>query len=1219
MGTGRTGNKKINKPKPDINGKGTAISYGTFAGLFEHSNNPVIILSASGRIEYANIRAAVLAGKSIRALKGTYEFGRLLPAGNGGWKKEYLLSVLAGKKPFSMKTSEYPVKKRGPRVISWESHFIYGADGSVAATFFIGNDMTKSARTAKLLKESEEKYSVTLDTASSAIASVDSKGRVMDYNRASAELLGINRKEMLGKTFKSVMEPDSFKNAMDKLGDIIGNGYSYGGEYKMIRKNGDIIDVMISSSAVRDSSGKFIKTITVLQDITRSRNSERQLKEQSRYKELRAQIWKLAAEKNITETNLVQGLVDRLGPALGCSRVVYSAIKEKEVIALNEWKSLSARGSVKGMRTSRALFEAMKLEGQTLLDENTVYAMTPPAMRGILRPIVKYLISRMGSHPSLATLCHINGVREGILICVGGEEDITGWGDEKRSIVQEAAYIVSDVIEHRRAEHELKLQNEARILAEQKIEESEKFYRELFNNNNDAIIIMELVLENQPIPMVYLLDFNEMACRTFDSPRRELAKKKVSDFIGQPYLDRIRSAVSTLKPGDTGSDIIEITTGKGRIITCELRLKIFEAGGKQLIFSVLRDITERLANEKALRESEELYRTLVATSPDAVIMSDLEGRINFASDRMASMHGYGANFRLTGKSIMDFVDEGSAVKKLGEFFDFSAGPTAMKEYTALRRDLTRFTGEMYSSVLKDTLGRPKAVISAIRDITERRKMEEALNESETKYKSVISQTGHLVYEYTIRNGIIHWSGAIEEITGYTEEEFNREVSIDIWEDMIHPDDREQAMELLAAAQQERGKYRAEYRFRTKKSGYIYMEDEGVFLSDDGGKVYEMLGVMKDISVRKKYETELRESGEKFRSLSEQSLLGIAILQDGRVKYLNDAFAGIYGYSRETIESWSYDDFFGKVEPDDAQMLIKGGQERKNIPGDQQKNYQFRIKSGDGTMKWIDVYVKSIEYEGRPADFVTQVDITELKTVEEKLNQTINDLKRSNSELEQFAYVASHDLQEPLRVVSSYVQLLKKRYGGKLGSDADDFIGFAVDGAERMQHLIKDLLAYSRVGTRTKERVLVPMDRVVITTMKNMETILGETGTTVNFSGLPAIMADETQMVQLVQNLMSNSVKFYRKGVAPVIEISAQRKTNEWVFKFSDNGIGINSQYYEKIFIIFQRLHGKGEYPGTGIGLAICKKIVESHGGSIWLESKEGEGASFYFSVPDGRK
>jgi PAS domain S-box-containing protein len=377
--------------------------------------------------------------------------------------------------------------------------------------------------------------------------------------------------------------------------------------------------------------------------------------------------------------------------------------------------------------------------------------------------------------------------------------------------------------------------------------------------------------------------------------------------------------------------------------------------------------------------------------------------------------------------------------------------------------------------------------------------------------------------------------------------------------------------------------------------------------------------MKDISTRIKYENEIMESAEKFRSLSEQALLGIAILQDGKVKYMNDAFAGMNGYTKQEMFSWSYDDFFGRIEPEEAEKLKNGMMERKKLPGDQQRNYQFRIKSGDGKIKWLDVYVRAILYEERPADFITQADITNLKETEEKLNRTINELKASNAELEQFAYVASHDLQEPLRMVSSYVQLIKKRYEGKLGADADDFIHFAVDGADRMQHLIRDLLAYSRVGTLKKEPGPVAMENVVRTVMSNMEMLLKETGATVSFSGLPVITADELQMVQLAQNLMSNSIKFRKKEAPPVLEISAERRTGEWVFKFSDNGIGIDGRYYDKIFIIFQRLHGKSEYPGTGIGLAICKKIVESYGGAIRVESKEGEGTSFYFSIPDGKK
>ncbi|MGD0566538.1 MAG: PAS domain S-box protein, partial [Candidatus Goldiibacteriota bacterium] len=1095
------------------------------------------------------------------------------------------------------------------------------------------NKKTPAAYTVEILslkrrlKESEEKYSLTLDTASSAIASVDIKGRITEYNRAAAALLGVNRNELIGKTFKKIMKPDSFKTAFKRLGDVMKRGYSYGGEYKMIRKNGAIIDVVINSTAFRATSGEFIKTISVLEDVTARKNSEKLLKEQSVFKELRAQIWKLAAEKTISEASLIQGLVDRLGPALGCSRVVFSSIKEKEVEVLYEWKSLKTRGSVRGIKTPWPLFNAMKLERQVVLDEKSIYLTVPASMRGILKIIVSGLMKRFGSHAALSTPCYVDGIREGVIICVGDGEMIKKWSGERKTIVLEAARIASEGISHRRAamsaetdilyrkkaEEKLRFENEARLSAEQKIEESEKFYRELFNNNNDAIVVMELILENQPFPFVSLIDFNEMACRIFDTPREELVKKKVSEFIKQPWLDKIRAEVAALKTGDTSTGTIEITRSAGKIITCELRIKVFAVGGKQLIFCVLRDITERLESESAIKESEELYRTLINILPDGVIMSDLEGRIIFASDRTSLMHGYDGSMKLAGKHILDLVDNDSKSGFIRDFRDFQGGEgTAMTEYTALRRDRTRFTGEIYSSVLKDLQGRPKAVISAIRDITERRKIEEALKENEKKYRTVISQTGQLVYEYILSSGVIIWGGAIREITGHTVEEFNREVSIDIWEEMIHPEDRPREVELLESARKQCGKYKSEYRFRTKSNGYIYMEDEGMFLADERGEAYKMIGVMKDISERKKYETELKESGDKFKSLSEQSLLGIAILQDGRVKYSNDAFAGIYGYSKESIESWSYDDFYSRVENEDALMLKNGSRDRKKIPGDQQKNYQFRMKSGDGKIKWIDVYVRSILYEGRQADFITQADISNLKDTEEKLRSTINELERSNAELEQFAYVASHDLQEPLRVISSYVQLLKKRYEGKLGSDADDFIAFTVEGAGRMQQLIRDLLAYSRLGTHKKEYTLVAMDDVISTVMKNMETVIAETNASVSFSGLPSIMADMTQLVQLAQNLISNSVKFAKKGEAPEIIITAERKPGGWTFKFSDHGIGIDSQYYEKIFVIFQRLHGKGEYPGTGIGLAICKKIVESFGGSIWLESKEGEGADFYF-------
>jgi len=242
------------------------------------------------------------------------------------------------------------------------------------------------------------------------------------------------------------------------------------------------------------------------------------------------------------------------------------------------------------------------------------------------------------------------------------------------------------------------------------------------------------------------------------------------------------------------------------------------------------------------------------------------------------------------------------------------------------------------------------------------------------------------------------------------------------------------------------------------------------------------------------------------------------------------------------------------------------------------------------------------------------EITERQRAEQELKETLGELARSNAELEQFAYVASHDLQEPLRMVSSFVQLLARRYQGKLDQDADEFIGFAVDGAKRMQGLINDLLTYSRVGTKGKPFQTTDCNRVLSEALLNLSAATEESSAVITNDNLPTVMADKTQMVQLIQNLVANAIKFRNKD-RPCIHVSSEQKNGTWVFSVSDNGIGIDSEYYDRIFAIFQRLHGKTEYPGTGIGLSVCKRIVERHGGRIWVDSEFSKGSRFYFTMP----
>ncbi|MQY60283.1 GHKL domain-containing protein [bacterium] len=240
--------------------------------------------------------------------------------------------------------------------------------------------------------------------------------------------------------------------------------------------------------------------------------------------------------------------------------------------------------------------------------------------------------------------------------------------------------------------------------------------------------------------------------------------------------------------------------------------------------------------------------------------------------------------------------------------------------------------------------------------------------------------------------------------------------------------------------------------------------------------------------------------------------------------------------------------------------------------------------------------------------------SERKKTEEKLKETLKDLERSNKELEQFAYVASHDLQEPLRMVASYVQLLERRYKDKLDSDANEFIAYAVDGAGRMQSMINDLLDYSRVGTAGKTFEKTNCAHVLGQAVVNLQGALEESGAVIAKNKLPTIKADESQLIQLFQNLIDNAIKFRGKEL-PCIQVTSKKKGKEWLFSVQDNGIGVDPQYAERIFVIFQRLHNRKKYSGTGIGLAICKRIAERHGGRIWVESEPGKGSTFFFTIP----
>lgn len=696
-----------------------------------------------------------------------------------------------------------------------------------------------------------------------------------------------------------------------------------------------------------------------------------------------------------------------------------------------------------------------------------------------------------------------------------------------------------------------------------------------------------------------------------------IINEKTSTPCENPVENVLKTGVTVGLANDT---VLVSRDGKERILA-DSGAPIRDGDDKIIgVVLVFRDITKRKQTEKQLKYYTENLEKLVEERTDALSESEeklkviLSGIGDFVTIQNKNLDIIWANQSIKdiwgdviGKKCYE-VYKGLTVPCPDCYVEkvFNEGKTVVSERVDIGPDGKHIHLLISSSPMRDVEGNIVGVVEVVKDITKRKNAEEALKESEERYRGLYESSIDGIASLDLKGHIVECNQAFAEMLGYTKEELYNLTTFDLTPSKWLDTNKRFHKQLLTTNYSKE----LEKEYYKKDGSIIHVSIKGWPIREKEGKPIGMWGIIRDITERKQAEKKINESEKKYSTIVEKGNDGIIIIQDGLLKFANSKMVETTGFSLEdAIEK----PFINFIAPEYKELVLD--RYKKRLSGKEVSNkYEIELFSRDGRKIPIETSASVIEYEGRPADIAILRDITERREAEEKLKQTLEELSRSNSELEKFAYITSHDLQEPLRMVASFLQLLEHRYKDKLDEDANEFIAFAVDGANRLKGMIKDLLTYSRVGTRGKSFELFDSKEALDLALINLKMAIEESNAVITNDLLPNIMADRSQLIQLFQNLIGNAIKFRGKAL-PRVHVSARQEGSDWIFSVRDNGIGVDPKYFNRIFDVFQRLHSRDEYPGSGIGLSICKKIVERHNGRIWVESQPENGSTFFFTIP----
>jgi PAS domain S-box-containing protein len=671
-------------------------------------------------------------------------------------------------------------------------------------------------------------------------------------------------------------------------------------------------------------------------------------------------------------------------------------------------------------------------------------------------------------------------------------------------------------------------------------------------------------------------------------------------------------------------EVLRITAASGRHEEQGMRMR---KDGSRFLASVtftalrdpagnLRGFSEFSHDLSESKESGAKYRGLLEAAPDAMVVVNQAGEIVLLNVRAEKQFGYSRD-ELIGQQVKNIIPEGFAERLIADGTRSAAEALAQQigtgiELIARRKDGSEFPIEIMLSPLGNAEG--ILVTAAIRDISMRKDAETHLAQMEGRYRGLLEAAPDAMVVVNPAGEIVLLNVQAEKQFGYNRDELvGQQVKNIIPEgfaERLIADGTRSAAEALAqqigTGIELNGRRRDGSEFPIEIMLSPLESAEGVLVT----------AAIRNITTRRDAETHLAQMESRYRGLLEAAPDAMVVVNPaGEIVLLNVQAEKQFGYHRDELLGQKVKNI---IPEGFAERLIADGTRSAAEALAQQigTGIELNGRRKNGSEFPIEIMLSPLESAEGVLVTAAIRNITERKISEEHLVKTVGELKRSNDELQQFAYVSSHDLQEPLRMVTSYTQLLAGRYKGRLDSDADEFIAFAVDGCNRMQGLIKDLLAYSRAGTNGKVLREVSAENALKEALANLRATIDQSSAVVTHDALPDIRTDETQLTQVFQNLVGNAIKYHGTEV-PHVHVSATKNGgSEWTFSVRDNGLGIDPQYFDRIFILFQRLHGRDEFEGTGIGLAICKKILERLGGRIWVESQPEKGSTFYFALPE---